>query len=162
MILHKASPKTISGRTSYLRVRLEFLPYPQLITGSCNIRVFGPPSHSRGISSWPWVDHPVSGLWHDTYRPIQARFHFGSGYYSLNLTRHTHNSMVRSPISTQSPPKGLLLLVSIKFQKLFHPPIRGAFHLSLAVLVHYRSPNLFSLGKWSSQLQTGFHVSDPT
>lgn len=26
-----ASPKAISGRTSYLRVRLEFLRYPQLI-----------------------------------------------------------------------------------------------------------------------------------
>ena len=29
--LFKASPKAISGRTSYLRVRLEFLRYPQLI-----------------------------------------------------------------------------------------------------------------------------------
>ena len=70
--------------------------------------------------------------------------------------------MVRSPISTRSPLAGLPLVVSIKFQILFHPPHRGAFHLSLAVLVRYRSPNLFSLGKWSSQLQAGFHVSDPT
>lgn len=30
------------------------------------------------------------------------------------------------------------------------------------VLVHYRSQNLFSLGKWSSQIQAGFLVSDPT
>ena len=28
---HEASPKAISRRTSYLRVRLEFLPYPHLI-----------------------------------------------------------------------------------------------------------------------------------
>jgi hypothetical protein len=28
------------------------------------------------------------------------------------------------------------------------------------VLVRYRSQNLFSLGKWSSQIQAGFHVSD--
>ena len=33
----------------------------------------------------------------------------------------------------------LLLLVSIRFQVLFHSPYRGAFHLSLTVLVHYRS-----------------------
>ena len=41
--IRKASPKAISGRTSYLRVRLEFLRYPQVITGHCNERVFGPP-----------------------------------------------------------------------------------------------------------------------
>jgi hypothetical protein len=155
------SPKTISGRTSYLPVRLEFLPYPQLITGSCNIRVFGPPSHSRGTSSWPWVDHRVSGLVHDTYRPIQARFHYGSGYYSLSLSRRTANSMVRSPISTQSPRRAPTPCKQ-RISDTISSPSRGAFHLSLAVLVHYRSLNLFSLGKWSSQIQAGLHVSDPT
>ncbi len=30
-------------------------------------------------------------------------------------------------------------LVSVRFQVLFHSPVRGAFHLSLTVLVHYRS-----------------------
>ena len=33
----------------------------------------------------------------------------------------------------------LRLLVGIRFQVLFHSPYRGAFHLSLTVLVHYRS-----------------------
>ena len=33
---------------------------------------------------------------------------------------------------------GLRLFVSIWFQVLFHRPHRAAFHLSLAVLVHYR------------------------
>ena len=32
------------------------------------------------------------------------------------------------------PPKGLQLIVSIRFQVLFHSPNRGAFHLSLTVL----------------------------
>jgi hypothetical protein len=32
----------------------------------------------------------------------------------------------------------LRLLVSIRFQVLFHSPNRGTFHLSLTVLVHYR------------------------
>ena len=41
-------------------------------------------------------------------------------------------------------------------------PSRGAFHLSLTVLVHYRSPSVFSLGRWSSQLPTGFLVSRGT
>ena len=35
---------------------------------------------------------------------------------------------------------GLRLFVGIRFQELFHSPRRGAFHLSLTVLVHYRSP----------------------
>src|SRR3984893_12107515 len=33
-------------------------------------------------------------------------------------------------------------------------PSRGAFHLSLTVLVHYRSLKVFSLGGWSPQLPT--------
>ena len=43
VIFHEASPKAISERTSYIRVRLEFLRYPHLITGLFNGRVFGPP-----------------------------------------------------------------------------------------------------------------------
>src|SRR5580765_4504837 len=41
-------------------------------------------------------------------------------------------------------------------------PSRGTFHLSLTVLVHYRSSRIFSLGEWSPQIPTGFHVSRRT
>ncbi len=41
-------------------------------------------------------------------------------------------------------------------------PFRGTFHLSLTILVHYRSPRVFSLGRWSSQFPTGFLVSRGT
>ena len=41
-------------------------------------------------------------------------------------------------------------------------PLRGAFHLSLTVLVHYRWPKVVRLGRWSSQLPTGFLVSRGT
>src|SRR4026207_2432419 len=34
-------------------------------------------------------------------------------------------------------------------------PSRGAFPLSLTVLVHYRSPRVFSLGRWSAQRPPG-------
>ena len=37
-------------------------------------------------------------------------------------------------------------------------PSRGAFHLSLTVLVHYRSLKMLSLGGWSPQLPTRFLV----
>lgn len=58
----EASPKAISGRTSYLRVRLEFLHYPQLIRRLFNDDRFGPPCGLTHTSPWPRVDHPVSGL----------------------------------------------------------------------------------------------------
>jgi hypothetical protein len=35
---------------------------------------------------------------------------------------------------------------------------RRTFHLSLTVLVHYRSPGVFSLAGWSPRLPTEFHV----
>ena len=47
-------------------------------------------------------------------------------------------------------------LVSVWFQVLFHSPSRRSFHLSLTVLVHYRSSPVFSLAGWCRLLQTGF------
>ncbi len=41
-------------------------------------------------------------------------------------------------------------------------PFRGSFRLSLTVLVHYRSQDIFSLRGWSLQIQSGLHVSRPT
>ena len=57
-----ASPQTISGRTSYLRARLAFHPYPQLIQRFFNNDRFGPPHEFNHASAWPWIDRPVSGL----------------------------------------------------------------------------------------------------
>src|SRR3990167_33296 len=59
--MRQASPKAISRRTSYRRVRLEFLPYPQVIPQFCTADGFGPPLDFRQDSSCPWVAHPASG-----------------------------------------------------------------------------------------------------
>ena len=61
VIFHEASPKAISERTSYIRVRLEFLRYPHLITGLFNGRVFGPPWSFTSTSACSWLGHSVSG-----------------------------------------------------------------------------------------------------
>lgn len=53
-------------------------------------------------------------------------------------------------------------LASARFQVLFHSPSRGASHLSLTVLVRYRSSAVFSLAGWSPRVRTGFHVPRPT
>ena len=132
---HKASPKAISGRTSYLQVRLAFHPYPQLITTVCNRCVFGPPRAVTRASAWPWVDHLVSGLPPATatpkgLRPWQTRFRSGYGCHSLNLATDG-NSPVRSTKSTPSryPQEGNTLWqsVSARFQDLFHSPRPGCF-----------------------------------
>jgi|CZCA01.1.fsa_nt_gi hypothetical protein len=65
----EASPKAISGRTSYFRVRLAFHPYPHLIARLFNDGAFGPPRSLTSASPWTWVDHPVSGLRHVTHSP---------------------------------------------------------------------------------------------
>jgi hypothetical protein len=44
----------------------------------------------------------------------------------------------------------------------FSLPSRGAFHLSLTVLFAIGRQVVFSLGRWSSLLPTGFHVSGGT
>jgi hypothetical protein len=45
-------------------------------------------------------------------------------------------------------------LVNTGVQVLFHSPHRGPFHLSLTVLVRYRSHQIFSLGTWTPLLPT--------
>ena len=74
---------------------------------------------------------------------------------------HTANSLARSTKSTRSPRRAPTLCKHI-ISDTISSPSRGAFHLSLTVLVRYRSLCLFSLGRWSSQIQAGFLVSDPT
>ena len=64
--ISKASPKAISGRTSYIWVRLEFLRYPQVIRQLFNGGRFGPPLPFTATSTWTWIGHPVSGLLHAT------------------------------------------------------------------------------------------------
>ena len=117
----EASPKAISRRTSYLRVRLEFLPYPHLITTLFNGCVFGPPLPFTAASSWTWIDHPVSGLPCLTERPVQTRFHSGSVLYALNLAGHG-SSPDRSTKSTRLNLNVLPQLADTGFQVLFHSP----------------------------------------
>ena len=137
---YRASPKAISGRTSYLRVRLEFLPYPHLITTLFNGCVFGPPLPLTAASSWTWIDHPVSGLCLLTLRAIHTWSPFGSAPLVLNLAS-THNSPDRSTKSTRSPSYGAFAACRHRVSGSLSLPSRGSFHLSLTVLFHYRSPS---------------------
>ena len=99
--IFEASPKAISGRTSYIRVRLEFLRYPHVIRQLFNGGRFGPPLSFTSTSTCTWIGHPVSGLIHATRRAINTRFPFDSIPEVLSLATHI-NSPDRSTKSTTS------------------------------------------------------------
>ena len=121
VICHEASPKAISGRTSYIRVRLEFLRYPHLIRRLFNGGRFGPPWSFTSTSAWTWIGHPVSGRIQPTLRPVQTCSRFGSASKKLNLACYIH-SPDHSTKGTISPFDGLYVLVGTGFQVLFHSP----------------------------------------
>jgi len=94
-------------------------------------------------------------------RPLRTRFRYGSAPEALNLrcvqaTRrvimqkarrhlgHEPKSMALAPTACRHLVSGSISLSS-----------RSTFHLSLTVLVHYRSSGVFSLGRWASLLPTG-------
>jgi hypothetical protein len=74
-------------------------------------------------------------------RAVGTRFPFASAAEQLRLATD-NNSQTHYAKGKQSPGLAarLLHIVGIWFQVLFHSPSRGSFHLSLAVLVHYRLP----------------------
>ena len=116
-----ASPKAISERTSYLRVRLEFLPYPHLIPTLFNGCGFGPPLPLTAASTWTWIDHPVSGLPSLTLALLRLGFPTAPVLKTLTLpvsaTRRTVLQKVRGRAY-----KALPQLVNTGFQVLFHSP----------------------------------------
>ena len=118
---HEASPKAISRRTSYLRVRLEFLPYPHLIPTLFNGCGFGPPLPLTAASTWTWIDHPVSGLLLLTLALLRLGFptapHLKCLTLPVSVTRRTVLQKVRGRTY-----KVLPQLVDTGFQVLFHSP----------------------------------------
>ena len=129
----EASPKAISRRTSYLRVRLEFLPYPHLIATLFNGCAFGPPRDFTLASSWTWIDHPVSGMLPLTIALLRLGFPSAPQLDCLTspetATRRTVLQKVRGSTSNSGSTacrhrvSGSLSL-----------PSRGPFHLSFTVL----------------------------
>ncbi len=178
-----AVPPYISGRTSYLRVRLEFLLYPQVIPQFCNTGGCGPRRGLTPASPCPWVAHPVSGRMPATlqrYAPVAAPSSDGSLSLRLHgsvltrgspdwqnqhgccrltwggpcrLARRRHplagsffkrHAVRRCPTMRTwcagRPPTACRYRVSGSLSF----PSRGAFHLSLTVLVPYRWPRVCS------------------
>ena len=161
-MIYNASPKAISGRTSYLRVRLEFLRYPHLIATLFNGCAFGPPLPFTATSTWTWVDHPVSGLLRLTiFALFRLGFPSAPDLQSLtspaSVTRRTVLQKVRG-----SSYKDVPQLVNTGFQVLFHSPPGVLFTFPSRYWFTIGHRRVFSLTEWSPLIQTGFHVPRPT
>ena len=112
-------------------------------------------------STCSWIGHPVSGLWPLTSRPIKTRFPFGSVTESLNLASD-YNSPDHSTKGTRSHFNVLSLLVSTRFQVLFHSPPGVLFTFPSRYCSSIGHQVVFRLGWWSTRLPTGFLVSRGT
>ena len=99
----EAAPKCISGRTSYLRVRLAFHPYPQVIPAVCNRYGFGPPRACSARFTLPMGRSPGFGsVATRLCSPFRTRVRSGSGCPCLNLATPNHSS-AHSTKGTPSP-----------------------------------------------------------
>ena len=161
ILLNKASPKTISRRTSYLRVRLEFLPYPHLIATLFNGCAFGPPLPLTAASTWTWIDHPVSGLLLLTLALLRLGFPSAPSLEDLTLpvsvTRRTVLQKVRGCAHMALPQ-----LVDTGFQVLFHSPPGVLFTFPSRYCSTIGHQVVFSLMGWSPLFHTRFPVSRTT
>ena len=138
--------KTVS-EPSYYQARWLFTTYPK------SPRVLHNP-HSV-LHGLPTSTCRTSSLGFGSYvsdsRAINTWFPYESVLIALTLAAYV-KSLAHSSIGTTLPIHPscderfrLRVLVGIWFQVLFHRPNRATFHLSLTVLVHYRSSNVFSL-----------------
>ena len=117
---------------------MAFHPYPRVIPSVFNRSGFGPPQGLTPASACPWIAHPASRL-----RPATK--------IAVLMTRLRCGSL----LSRTSPPDATRWLILQKARRhtakgaptacrrtvsgTVSLPSRGAFHLSLTVLVRYRS-----------------------
>ena len=97
----------------------------------------------------------------DSIRALNTRFRFASGTQYLKLASY-YNSPDRSTKSTTPPFNGLCLLVSTRFQVLFHSPPGVLFTFPSRYWCAIGHRVVLRLGWWSTQVRTGFHVPGPT
>ena len=111
-------------------------------------------------SSWPWIDHLVSGLRPATMSPLSDSVSLRLPY-SVKLATE-RKSLTHYTKGTQSPLARLPLFVCMRFQDLFHSPPGVLFAFPSRYWFTIGRLRVFSLGGWSPHLQTGLHVSRPT
>ena len=97
----------------------------------------------------------------DFHRAVNTCFRFAFDTEYLKLASY-YNSPDRSTKSTTPPVNGLCLLVSTRFQVLFHSPPGVLFTFPSRYCSSIGHQVVFRLGGWSPRLPTGFLVSRGT
>ena len=117
---------------------MAFHPYPRVIPSVFNRSGFGPPRGLTPASACPWVAHPASRPRRATQIAVlKTRFRCGS-LKSLTSPRIVTRWLIlqkarRHTVKGAPTARGRAVSGAVSL------PSRGAFHLSLTVLVRYRS-----------------------
>ena len=126
----EAAPQCISGRTSYLRVRLAFHLYPQLIQCLCTDKWFGPPPRYYRGFTLAMGSSPGFGSNPSDLRGALFGLAFAMAPQASLLNRATEiHSPAHSSIGTPSSlrqTEGLRRFVGTRFQELL-TPLPGCF-----------------------------------
>ena len=140
---------------------MAFHPYPRVIPSVFNRSGFGPPRGLTPASACPWIAHLASRLRQATiYAILKARFHYGS---VLTLTSPlTATRWLILQKARRHSAWLLRLLVGTRFQVLFHSPLGVLFTFPSRYWFAIGHRRVLSLGGWSPQIHTGFHVSGIT
>ena len=134
---------------------MAFHPYPRVIPSVFNRSGFGPPRGLTPASACPRIAHPAS-------RPARATVSPCSDSPSLrlvsklNLAAH-RNSLAHSTKGTPSQRKVAPTACGRTVSGTVSLPSRGAFHLSLTVLVRYRSQE--SIQPWRVVPPDSYRIS---
>ena len=117
---------------------MAFHPYPRVVPSVFNRSGFGPPRGLTPASACPWVAHPASRPRRATHVAVlKTRFRCGS-LKSLTSPRIVTRWLIlqkarRHTVKGAPTARGRAVSGAVSL------PSRGAFHLSLTVLVRYRS-----------------------
>ncbi len=96
----------------------------------------------------------------DSIAILKARFHCGS--VQTLTSPHTATRWLILQKARRHPARGLRLLVGARFQVLFHSPLGVLFTFPSRYWFAIGHRRVFSLGGWSPQGRTGFHVPGAT
>ena len=134
---------------------MAFHPYPGVIPSVFNRSGFGPPQSLTSASACPWIDHPASRLRLATDRHLKGSLSLRLGS-NLNLAAY-RNSLAHSTKGTPSHCKSAPTACRRTVSGTVSLPSRGAFHLSLTVLVRYRSQE--SIQPWRVVPPDSYRIS---
>ena len=97
---------------------------------------------------------------YDSFAILKTRFRYGS-FKNLTLP-HTVTRRLILQKARRHRTSLLRLLVGTRFQVLFHSPLGVLFTFPSRYWFAIGHRRVFSLGEWSPQIPTGFHVSGST